>query len=103
VHLALTKICSSDAVAPGELRQFNVSDVEILVVNFDGRLLCLAARCTHAGAPLVEGELSGDILTCPWHGSRFRVTDGSVVRGPAEKALKTYDCQLQAGDLFVEV
>jgi len=101
--LALTKICSGDAVAAGELRQFNVGDVEILVVNFDGRLLCLAARCTHAGAPLVEGELSGDILTCPWHGSRFRVTDGSVVRGPTEKALKMYDCQLQAGDLFVEV
>jgi nitrite reductase/ring-hydroxylating ferredoxin subunit len=101
--LALTKICSGDAVATGELRQFNVGDVEILVVNFDGRLLCLAARCTHAGAPLVEGELSGDILTCPWHGSRFRVTDGSVVRGPAEKTLKTYDCQLQAGDLFVEI
>lgn len=101
--MALTKICSGDAVAAGELRQFNVGDVEILVVNFDGRLLCLAARCTHAGAPLVEGELSGDILTCPWHGSRFRVTDGSVVRGPTEKALKMYDCQLQAGDLFVEV
>jgi nitrite reductase/ring-hydroxylating ferredoxin subunit len=101
--LPLTKICTSDAVAAGELRQFNVGDTEILVVNVDGRLLCLAARCTHAGAPLVEGELSGDVLTCPWHGSRFRVTDGSVVRGPAEKALKIYDCQLQAGYLFVEI
>ncbi len=101
--MPLTKVCTGNAVAVGELRQFNVGDTEILVVNFNGQLLCLAARCTHAGAPLVEGEMSGDILTCPWHGSRFRVTDGSVVKGPAEKALKTYDCQLQAGNLFVEL
>ena len=100
--MPLTKICPADAVPAGELRQFNVGDTEILVVNFDGRLLCLAARCTHAGAPLVEGELSGDVLTCPWHGSKFRVTDGSVVRGPAERALKTYNCQVQAGYLFAE-
>ena len=100
--MPLTKICPADAVPAGELRQFNVGDTEILVVNFDGRLLCLAARCTQAGAPLVEGELSGDVLTCPWHGSKFRVTDGSVVRGPAERALKTYNCQVQAGYLFAE-
>jgi len=101
--LALAKVCAGDAVATGELRQFSVGDTEILVVNFNGRLLCLAARCTHAGAPLVEGDLSGDILTCPWHGSKFRVTDGSVVRGPAEKALKKYDCRLQDGHLFAEI
>lgn len=101
--MPLTKICPGEAVAAGELRQFNVGDIEILVVNLEGRLLCLAARCTHAGAPLVEGELSHDVLTCPWHGSRFRVTDGSVIRGPAEKALKTYDCRLESGNLFVEL
>jgi len=103
MDLSLTRICPSDAVPAGELRQFKVGDSELLVVNSAGRLLCLAARCTHAGAPLVEGELSGDVLTCPWHGSRFKVTDGSVVRGPAERALKTYNCQVQAGYLLAEI
>ena len=101
--MPLTKVCAVDIISIGELKQFNVGDAEILVVNLDGQLLCLAARCTHAGAPLVEGELSQDVLTCPWHGSRFRVTDGSVIRGPAEKALRIYKCQSQAGYLFVEL
>ena len=29
------------------------------------------------------GDLSGGCLTCPWHGSAFRLDDGSVARGPA--------------------
>jgi nitrite reductase/ring-hydroxylating ferredoxin subunit len=101
--LSFKQLCAIDAVSKGELRQFNIENNEILVINLNDRLFCLAARCTHAGAPLVEGELSEDILTCPWHGSRFRVTDGSVVRGPAEKAIKTYKNQVQDGYIFVEI
>ena len=32
---------------------------------------------------LSDGELTDGCLTCPWHGSVFRVADGAVVRGPA--------------------
>ena len=35
------------------------------------------------GAWLSDGELADGCLTCPWHGSVFRITDGSVARGPA--------------------
>lgn len=101
--MTLTRVCTIDAVSRGELRQFKLGDAEILVVNLDGQLFCLSARCTHAGAPLAEGELSHDVLTCPWHGSRFKVTDGSVIEGPAEEALRTYEKQLRDGYLFVEL
>jgi nitrite reductase/ring-hydroxylating ferredoxin subunit len=33
--------------------------------------------------PLSDGELADGCLTCPWHGSVFRIADGSVARGPA--------------------
>ena len=67
-----------------------VKGKEILVANVYNQFYCLDARCTHAGAPLSEEELDGNVLTCPWHSSRFNVTDGSVVRGPAVKMLKIY-------------
>lgn len=38
---------------------------------------------SHRGGPLSEGKLDGDVVQCPWHGSRFKVRDGSVVDGPA--------------------
>jgi nitrite reductase/ring-hydroxylating ferredoxin subunit len=44
-------------------------------------------RCSHETGPLGEGEVVGTgadaCVVCPWHGSTFRLTDGSVVHGPA--------------------
>jgi nitrite reductase/ring-hydroxylating ferredoxin subunit/uncharacterized membrane protein len=55
----------------------------VLVVRRGNELHALAATCSHAGGPLDEGTLDGDIVTCPWHGSRFCVRDGRVRGGPA--------------------
>ena len=97
------KVCSVDMVPVGSMRQFYLSDLEILVVNFGGNFFCLDGRCTHAGAPLGEGTLTGEVLTCPWHGSQFKVTDGSVLRGPTEKPLKIYPSTVNDGSVFIDI
>ena len=101
--MTYVKICSLDVVSPESLNQFTVNEREILVISSNGKLFCLDARCTHAGAPLAEGTLNGDVLTCPWHGSKFRITDGAVMHGPAEKALKTYAVMVKDNSLFIEL
>jgi nitrite reductase/ring-hydroxylating ferredoxin subunit len=98
-----TKICSLDTVPIGTMKQFYIGELEILVVNFNDQIYCLNARCTHAGAPLAEGTLNGWILTCPWHGSQFNITNGIVLRGPAEKQLKSYPSTIRDGYVFIEV
>jgi len=57
----------------------------------------------HAGAPLAEGTLAGEDLTCPWHGSQFNVTNGSVLRGPAEKQLKLYVSTVKDSFVFIDI
>lgn len=47
------------------------------------RIEALHETCAHAGGPLAEGRLVDDCIECPWHGSRFRLADGHVARGPA--------------------
>ena len=101
--LVYVRLCKTDSVPAGDFRQFNVKKNEILVVNLDGRFICLAARCTHAGAPLAQGDLRRDVLVCPWHGSNFRVTDGAVLKGPAEKPLRVYPSIVKEGELFIEL
>jgi len=49
----------------------------------EGLLHAIGAVCSHAGGPLQEGKLEGEVVTCPWHYSRFRFGDGKVVGGPA--------------------
>jgi 3-phenylpropionate/trans-cinnamate dioxygenase ferredoxin subunit len=96
------KLCATIAVPIGEMRQFDLKE-EVLVVNRNGEFYCLDGRCTHAGAPLYEGELNGDVLTCPWHYSQFNIKDGSVLRGPAEVPLRLYRTEIRNGQLFVDI
>ena len=54
----------------------------VLIRNGD-TILALHDTCAHAGGPLAEGTLVDGTIQCPWHGSRFRLADGHVARGPA--------------------
>lgn len=69
------------------------------------RFTVFAGRCAHEGGPLSAGttvDVGGErCLRCPWHGSAFRLTDGTAVRGPAgsDQALlrtRVRDGQLEA-------
>ncbi|MDD1742715.1 MAG: Rieske 2Fe-2S domain-containing protein [Methanotrichaceae archaeon] len=97
------RLCAIEDIPLGEIKQFDFKEEEILVVNLNGQLYCLEGRCSHAGAPLAEGSLQGDVLTCPWHYSQFRITDGSVLRGPASVSLKVYKTEVKDDQLFVEM
>lgn len=92
-----------DEISNDEFRQFNIKDEEILIIRQNDQFYCIEARCSHAGAPLVEGDLQGDVLRCPWHGSRFNIKDGTVIEGPAEVALRTYPCMIKESYLFVDL
>ena len=66
----------------------------ILLVRHQGQLRALHNRCSHRGGPLNEGEFGGGTVTCPWHGSVFRLEDGSVERGPAAYPQPSYDVRV---------
>jgi len=97
------KLSNKNSLPLGELRSFKVMGHELLVVNLSGKIFCLDGRCKHAGAPLAEGTLEGDILTCPWHYSQFNIKDGSVLRGPAYKPLKTYLVKEKESIIYVDL
>lgn len=67
----------------GGMKRVQARSVAVLVTRLGGKLYAISATCSHAGGPLDEGKLDGDVVTCPWHGSRFCVRDGAVRGGPA--------------------
>jgi uncharacterized membrane protein len=93
----------------GPVSRGSAAGVSLVVVRSDpdaageGERLprVLANRCSHRGGPLVEGELHGDCLRCPWHGSEFDITTGQVRRGPATMGQPVYQARLQGGKLQV--
>ena len=56
---------------------------DLVLVRVAGTVYALHAVCAHAGGPLPEGTVVDGCIECPWHASRFRLTDGHVRRGPA--------------------
>ncbi len=73
----------------------------VLLVREGGTIRALADRCTHRGAPLHEGDLDDGCITCPWHGSRFRLEDGAVVAGPASRPQQTLAARERDGRVQV--
>ena len=59
--------------------------------------------CPHADGPLSEGSLEGDVVECPWHGSRFNVRTGAVLTPPASQAVATYAVRVSGGEIEVEL
>ena len=75
--------------------------VVVLVVRDGDRLLALADRCTHRGGPLHEGRVVVGCIECPWHQSRFRLSDGEVERGPATQPQPRFEARIVDGGLEV--
>jgi nitrite reductase/ring-hydroxylating ferredoxin subunit len=71
-----------------------LSDVKrrIAVADVDGRLYAFDDLCTCAepACPLSSGLLTGTTVMCQCHGSRFDITTGAVINGPATRPLRTY-------------
>ena len=59
--------------------------------------------CPHAGGPLSEGPLEDEVVTCPWHGSRFDVRTGAVLAPPANRGVKSFPVRVTGNDVEVQV
>jgi nitrite reductase/ring-hydroxylating ferredoxin subunit/uncharacterized membrane protein len=54
----------------------------LAIVRQGETVLALHETCAHAGGPLSEGSIEDGCLVCPWHFSKYRLTDGRARRGP---------------------
>jgi nitrite reductase/ring-hydroxylating ferredoxin subunit len=84
------------------MRAVEVDGVSVVLSHSEsGEVCAIADMCTHMGAPLVEGEREGSVVTCPWHGSQFDLCSGKVLRGPASTPQRRFEVRVRNG--WVEV
>jgi 3-phenylpropionate/trans-cinnamate dioxygenase ferredoxin subunit len=89
-------------VAPGQMRKVDVSGTMVTLASAGGHLYAFDDTCTHTGCSLAKGELEDTTVTCPCHGSQFDVTSGAVLRGPAQRPVRSRSIQVQGEQLLVE-
>jgi nitrite reductase/ring-hydroxylating ferredoxin subunit len=77
----------------------------VLLFRTGGEVFAIGARCPHAGMRLDNGVVkvtaTDAIVTCPAHGSRFRIQDGRVLRPPAPAPLPTFEVREVGGRLEI--
>jgi nitrite reductase/ring-hydroxylating ferredoxin subunit/uncharacterized membrane protein len=91
---------AASAPRPGRVgTDATVAGDDVLVLDDAG----ITERCGHLGGPLADGAVTGAgarrCVECPWHGSVFRMDDGSVVHGPATAPQPAYAVERRAGEL----
>ncbi|MGH2717090.1 MAG: Rieske (2Fe-2S) protein [Actinomycetota bacterium] len=100
----LVRAASLDEIPPGWVLKVKVENRELALANVGGTVRALDNACTHAGGPLGDNRLhEGCFLECPWHNTVFDARTGEVVRGPARKAVKSYEVTVLEGSVYVSV
>ncbi|WP_030163532.1 Rieske (2Fe-2S) protein [Spirillospora albida] len=88
VPLGWHDLCDVSELPDGWPVHRRLGYISLFVLRNGDDVHVLADRCTHLAGPLHQGRvITNDeaelCVVCPWHGSTFRVEDGSVVAGPA--------------------
>ncbi len=91
----------ADKVTAGKPQRVLADGTPVLAVRHDHGIHAIHDRCSHRGCSLAEGELDGDTVVCGCHGSRFALTDGAVIEGPATAPQPAFETREHQGRLEV--
>jgi len=96
------RIAAVSDVPPGSGKEFTLAGRIVALFNVEGEFYALDGICPHAGGPLGQGELKGNVVTCPWHGWQFDVTSGQhCLTARIEQA--RFPVRVDGDDIYVEI
>lgn len=99
VKVATTSVLNS--LAGGKLVNAGGQKIALFKVGED--YYAIENTCPHAGGPLAEGAVEGEVVTCPWHGSRFNIKTGALLAPPAKQGVKSFPVRITGSDVEVEI
>ena len=82
VQTEFVEVANVNEIPAGKMKHVEVNGKEIVIANMNGKFCALDDRCAHMNAPLSMGNLTGDVVTCPFHGAKFNVASGKKIAEP---------------------
>ena len=92
-------VAKTSDIEPGKMILVEVDDEDVAVANVNGEYYAFGAECPHAGGPLDEGDVEGNIVVCPWHGAEFNMTTGKALTMPASDSISTYQVRVDGEEI----
>uniref|UniRef100_A0A3Q3MUD2 Apoptosis inducing factor mitochondria associated 5 n=1 Tax=Mastacembelus armatus TaxID=205130 RepID=A0A3Q3MUD2_9TELE len=75
------------------MMEVDVGHHTVLLTRTVGKYSAMGNQCTHYGAPLSKGFISGNRVRCPWHGSCFNAQTGDLEEYPGMDCLPCHKVQ----------
>src|SRR5438445_6568678 len=97
----LVDVAATDELDVDQMKLLRIGANRIVLARTEAEYVAFDDRCTHKGGSLADGALVCGTVQCPWHGSQFDVSSGTVKQGPAEKKIKTYRAEPSGHQLKV--
>lgn len=96
------KVAEISDIPKGTTLSYALDGKNIAVCNVHGIFYAIEDVCTHDGAPLDQGILQGNIITCPRHGATFDVTTGAALSMPAVVPVKTIPLEIESEVIYIQ-
>lgn len=80
----------------------SVSGKDILLVNVKGVISAVENECPHQGSPMTAAVVKDGYISCPRHGYRFSLADGTCADHP-EFVLATFPVQLKGDEIQLDL
>ena len=95
-------VAKTDELQPGQGMVAEVAGKEIALFNVGGTVYALNNTCVHRGGPLGEGDLDGEVVSCPWHNWEYNVTTGACLTNPST-CVATFPVVVDGNEIKVEL
>lgn len=97
-----TRIAAPADIPLGEGREFVVGTRIVAVFRTADGWSAIDGICSHAGGPLAQGKITGNVVTCPWHGWQYKLPSGQHCLNSRIQQT-CFVIEEQGDDLFVTV
>jgi nitrite reductase/ring-hydroxylating ferredoxin subunit len=107
----------------GKAKVINAEGTAVVVNRVEDTFYAIENRCPHMGLPLGVNKVEGNVITCPFHGSKFDMCTGEnldwvtsfagaklpewsrklVAMGKKPAPIKTFRVLSENGQLFIEI
>ena len=98
---AFERVLAVSELEVGEMRRVEVQGTAVVLCHVDEGFFAVDDMCSHAEAKMSEGRLRGCRILCPLHGAAFDVRDGSVLRPPASRPIRSHTVRVDGDDVLV--
>ncbi|XP_054482363.1 apoptosis-inducing factor 3 [Anoplopoma fimbria] len=96
-------VCLESDLQDGQMMEVEVGHHSVLLTRSEGKYSAIGNQCTHYGAPLSKGVISGNTVRCPWHGACFNVHTGDLEEFPGMDCLPCHKVKIQNSKVYVSV